>query len=338
MEAASTERKHVLPAAYSLPLLDIVERRGIDEARLLGHLGLTRKRLADPGELMPLHAAVALYERAVALTREPALGVYLGLHMRASAHGILGFAAMSARTVRDAIVLAVKYAGIRTTALSLRAQVVDGTGALVLEEHANLRGAREGYAFAVLVGFWTMGRALTGQDLDVTFDFAFPKPAYYDRFAAALPPARFGQRCHQIVLRDLALLETPLIMADEAAMRLAKGQCDEILQSMGLDGRIAPRVRSLLARRLQGMPSLAAVARTLRLSTRTVRRHLEEEGLTYSGMADDERRRRALLLVRSHGLSVQEIGERLGYSDVANFTRAFRRWTGKTPTAYREAV
>jgi AraC-like DNA-binding protein len=336
MEAGTTERAHILPAAYGIPLLDLAKRWGIGEAALLGGFDLTPEHLTDPCRSLPLDVAIAIYERAVALTREPALGIHLGLQMRASAHGILGFAAMSAGTVRDAVLLAVRYVAIRTTIFSLKAQVVDGVGALVLEEHADLRGAREAYAFAVLVGFWSMGRVLTGRPLNVTFDFAFPRPGYYDRFESMLPPARFEQPGHQIILRDLDLLGAPLLMADAASMRMAREQCDAIFRSMGLDGRIEHRVRRLLASHAEGLHSLKTIARAMRLSPRTFRRYLEAEGLNFSALADDERRRRALVLLRSHELSVKEVGERLGYSDVANFSRAFRRWTGRSPTAYRE--
>jgi AraC-like DNA-binding protein len=116
---------------------------------------------------------------------------------------------------------------------------------------------------------------------------------------------------------------------------MAKDQCAQILQSMGLDGQLAPRVRSLLARHPKGILSNEGAARAIHVSTRTFRRRLEAEGVTFSALADDERRRRALLLLRSNDLSLQEIGDRLGYSDVANFSRAFRRWTGRTPRAYR---
>ncbi|MGH7434617.1 MAG: AraC family transcriptional regulator ligand-binding domain-containing protein, partial [Polyangiaceae bacterium] len=328
MAAGATQRAHTLPAAYVIPLLDLVKRWEVDETQLLPEFGLAREALTAPGESIPLDVAIALYERAVALTCEPGLGIYLGLQMRVSAHGILGFAAISADDVRQAILLAVKYMAIRITALSMRTHVAGGAGALVLEEHVDLGAAREAYPFAILVGLWSMGGTLAGRPLDATLDFAFPRPPYFERFARALPPTRFDQPQHQIVLRDLALLEQPLPMADAASLRLAKDQCDQLLQSMGLDGRLAPRARSVLARHADGVQSLVAVARALSLSTRTFRRRLEAEGLTFSELADEERRRRALLLLRSKELSVQQVGERLGYSDVANFTRAFRRWTG----------
>src|SRR3974377_391473 len=100
---ALNERGHTIPAAYAIPLLELGKGCGIDEAQLLGAHRIDRDRLIDPHETLPFDVAVALFEKAIALTGEPALGIYFGLQMRASAHGILGFAAMSAGTVRDAI-------------------------------------------------------------------------------------------------------------------------------------------------------------------------------------------------------------------------------------------
>jgi len=56
---------------------------------------------------------------------------------------------------------------------------------------------------------------------------------------------------------------------------------------------------------------------------------------SYSALIEEERRTRALVLLRSSGIPTKEIAERLGYSNVANFLRAFRRWTGQTPAAFR---
>ena len=85
------------------------------------------------------------------------------------------------------------------------------------------------------------------------------------------------------------------------------------------------------------MLGLDETARALGLSTRTLKRRLAAEGTDFTPLLDEQRRHRALLLLRSADLSVEAVAEQVGYSDVANFTRAFRRWSGTTPTAYRRS-
>jgi AraC-like DNA-binding protein len=73
----------------------------------------------------------------------------------------------------------------------------------------------------------------------------------------------------------------------------------------------------------------------VRISPRTLRRRLADAKVSFSTLLDEARRDRALLLLRSRDASTKDVAERVGYSNVANFMRAFRRWTGQTPAAYR---
>jgi len=83
------------------------------------------------------------------------------------------------------------------------------------------------------------------------------------------------------------------------------------------------------------LPAVGELARELHMSERTLKRKLAEHGTTYSAIRDDLRRQRALLLLDNRELSIGEIAGRLGYSELPNFTRAFRKWTGMTPASYR---
>jgi len=96
------------------------------------------------------------------------------------------------------------------------------------------------------------------------------------------------------------------------------------------------RVEAELDSRLaEGTLRIEPIARALGCSRQTLYRRLKAEGLTFEQVLDDLRRRRALKLVRDAARPVKEIGYCLGFSDPAAFSRAFKRWTGKSPQAFR---
>lgn len=84
-----------------------------------------------------------------------------------------------------------------------------------------------------------------------------------------------------------------------------------------------------------GLPRIDRVAELMGCSRQTLYRRLKAEGLTFEQILDGLRHRSAVKLVRDRSLSVKEIGYRLGFSDPAAFSRAFKRWTGKSPAVLR---
>src|SRR5690606_11850407 len=99
---------------------------------------------------------------------------------------------------------------------------------------------------------------------------------------------------------------------------------------------IVSRARKLMNSTDRGFLAAEAVALQLKVSPRTLKRRLAEQGTSYSELLDTLRQERAALLLEDPELSVQEIADLVGYSDTANFTRAFKRWTGLTPQAFRQ--
>jgi AraC-like DNA-binding protein len=325
-------------AVQALQLVELVARWGVSAEQLLAGLGLDVATLSAPGGRLPLALFERLAGRAKALTGEPGLGFYLGLSLRVSAYGYLGFAAMASATLRQALELAVRFAPTHTDAVALRMHEGGGRASLVVEALAPLGEATDVVVLSLLVGLHEIGAALTGQRIADRADVAFPEPAYAARFQH-LTGGRmcFGQPAHQLVF-DAAALDLPLVLADAGAHRLARSQCERELDALGYDGHATARVRALLPRAGPGFHALPEVAGLLSLSPRTLKRRLADEGTDFSTLLEEQRRERALLLLRSRDLSVAEVAEDLGYTDLANFTRAFRRWTGTTPTAFRRAA
>jgi AraC-like DNA-binding protein len=98
-------------------------------------------------------------------------------------------------------------------------------------------------------------------------------------------------------------------------------------------------VRAAIRDQLEhGELSLRTIARRLATSTRSLQRHLELEGLAYQQLVETTRRAEAQAHLLDRRLSVSEVAARVGFAQPSSFTRAFLRWTGKTPQAFRRAI
>jgi AraC-like DNA-binding protein len=322
-----------LPGAYIKDFVELVGRWKIAPDALLAGLPIDYAKLSEPTTKVPLRVCEAILGRAIELTREPALAVHVGTQMRLSTHGFLGFAAMTASTAREALDLAVRFASTRTSALGLALYVEGKTASLVIEERTPLSPLiREFVVIALFVGVWQLGQALTGAPIDGVAECAFAAPDYVGKLPTA-GRVRFDCPAHRLVFPS-SVLDLPLRSADAVATRLAREQCERELAEV-VDASLPGRIRALLAE-ADGTRSLEDVAKQLRISPRTIKRKLAERGTTFSEIRDDLRRQRALLLLDNRELSIGDVAARLGYSELPNFTRAFRKWTGKTPLAYRE--
>lgn len=103
-------------------------------------------------------------------------------------------------------------------------------------------------------------------------------------------------------------------------------------RSRGFSAQVEQRLEAALE---TGDVGIDRIARDLGYSRQTLYRRLKQEGTTYERLLDGLRRRLALRFVREQGLSVKEAAYRLGFSDPAAFSRAFKRWTGASPGEMR---
>jgi AraC-like DNA-binding protein len=325
-----------LPGAPALQLIRLLERRNIASEQLLAPLGLRQEELEKPFARISIDTLRALVDRARQLTGDPGLGFYMGLETRASNFGYLGFAAMCAANVREAIELTIRFVPILTDAFDLRLKIEGGRASLEFESHVDFGSLEDVFMFGAVVGLWQIASACTGTPVTGLTELTFPEPSYYGSFEHLLPRARFGQPTTRLVF-DASVLALPIVGADRAALRLAREQCQAVLEALDRTGGVVDRVRRLVARAGDAPLSIARAAAALDVSPRTLKRKLAAEGISFSQLVAERRREAALLLLKTSSLSLDAIAERLGYSTAPNFIRAFRRWTGATPLAYRRS-
>lgn len=321
-----------LPSRYLSHLLELTRRFGVDDADVLEGLSLEGDVRVTTAQLVPI------LERARALTGEQGLGVYLGLAMRATWHGYLGFAVLVARDMGDALALAERFIATVTPALSLRVVPEGACTAVIIEEREDFGPARDFIVPALAVGLASIAESLTGKQVDGRLELALPEPKWFAPLAAANPRLRrvtFGTPAHRLVF-DAAWLKTPFHQADAAAQKLAAEQCERELKALQAAAGFSARVKELLFSPA-GVRDVDAIAKALSTSARTLKRRLQGEGTSYTELLEAERRARAELLLTQGTLSVKEVAAQLGYADTAAFSHAFTRWSGVSPSEFQRA-
>jgi AraC-like DNA-binding protein len=328
--------RNSLPAAYAVSFVEIAAERGVDAARVLEGTTLTRELLETPDlRISPGDAARVVFN-ALELTGDDGLGLEFGLRTKPTAHGYVGFAAMSAGTLREALELGVRYVHLRQRDTGLSLSVQGDQLVLEARENHEIGPLRRIFLEGVMVGFFNMAGMMVGEPRpqgELWFDW--PEPAYFPRFRDRLPPVRFSMPSVQVRL-PTAYLEKRLIMADATAVRNATLQCERehALSDPGPDN-LLERVRAQLVAGAEGFPDLERVASRLFMSSRTLKRKLQQRGTSFRSLQGDALFRQARRLLENPDLDISQVALSLGYRDPACFTRAFRRWTGRTPSQAR---
>jgi AraC-like DNA-binding protein len=240
---------------------------------------------------------------------------------------------MSHGTLRDALSFGSKYFSMRSPGFTTRC-FAEGSQVVIEAREALQYGPLRQYAFdMLLVGLThTIRPFVPESELELWFEWS--EPEYFARYRERLPRTRFDMGVNQVRF-PVEYLDRQLGTANPVTVQLLKQECDRELACVAGDDRVLQRVRSLLASDAQGTLDLESTARQLSMSSRTLKRKLRAHGFKFRELVEEVRRTRSVRLLNETSLSVEEIGRRVGYAAHGNFVRAFRRWTGTTPGAFR---
>jgi len=322
---------------YLRLLAALLERRGLDPAELLAGSGLKPTLLAQD-EPVDLHSLQGLAQAAVQQSGSPWLGLDFGASVQALHHGPVGYAAMASGSLRQALEVAARFLALRAPVLRLRLRRGVGGTSLSIEELGDLGGARRFVLEAVAVMLERLMQAVSARDLSgIVHELPWPEPVWSRHYAAYLAGTlRFGARGLRLRLPD-HLLDSPCLGADPDAFAQASAECERRLAQGASERDLLSRLRRHLWRCEGSYPSAADSAQRFGISLRSFYRSLAASGCSYRSLLDEARCERARRLLAETDEPVARIAERLGYADSSNFSRCFRRWYGKTPSAWRSA-
>ena len=179
---------------------------------------------------------------------------------------------------------------------------------------------------------WLVGRQIEV----VAAQCAQPSPQYVAAVRHFLQcPVEYGADTNRLSFGS-SLLSLPIVRTEadlEQFLRTAPFQV-VVGGDMGQESIIS-RIRKALERQQEGLPSFEELADTLHMSVRTLRRRLDDEGVSYQQIKDDVRRDAACRLLVETRQSVSDVADAIGFSDASAFHRSFRKWTGMAPGEYR---
>lgn len=325
-----------VPALYLRALMELSQEMGYEPQPWLQSAAISAQQLTQPTVELTTERYIDLIRSAVHHTHEPALGLLLGQRLRMNTHGILTFVLMNSATLRQAISLLQHFLPMRTNLLTMRFDENAAAPRLCFTPLADLDIAELLTLETVMLAVRNVFDYLApGAQAVKAVEFATP-PTPYQELAHALfaCPVRYNAPTSALCLNPHTLdmtLSTADAQALENAAALCQAELDKITQRESLTARIQ---RSFLGTG-GTLPSLQASARMLHMAPRTLHRRLQDEGTSYRAIVDQVRHRLALQHLKNSSISLQEIAFRLGYTDQANFRRAFKRWEGIPPRTLR---
>lgn len=309
--------------------------RGVDADGLFDRAGVDTRVFLQPGARVRSDLVNKVWLLAEAETGDDCVGLEVAGTTHPSVADVLGYAWLASTSLREGMTRLARYMRIVAGIARVRFRDAAGDGELVYEP-ATLPAGRHDSFYAIVVRYCRASRGDAFRPLSLALARVTPRdPTRHERTFGC--PVAFGAAESVMRCRGEDLdARLPTGNPDVAAM--AERMLESQLARFDRQDLVAQLKARILNSLPSGSPTEESVARALALSQRTLQRRLAQAGTSYGDVLDATRRELALHHLRDPELQVSEIAYLLGFAEAGSFNRAFRRWTGQTPTEYRTSV
>lgn len=319
-------------------LLDAVKAAGADSDQLLQALKLDPSAFSNAEGVISCSLFARLLEEAARVTGDSCFGLHFGERFNVKNIGPLTYAILNSPTVSAADENVSRYLKLYNQAAKV-SRVIEGDRAYLQYVLTGLEGIevpRQENEYALAIRLNTIRMMVGSQWTPLEVQFAHPAPAEISEHLRVFgAPVLFGYATNNIVVdREFLMRQVP--SADPRLYGIMKRYLEQILEEMPAEHGVLPAVRRAIAETMRECdPNLGRVAKKLAMSPRTLQRQLKKEGMEFKQLVDSTRRYFAESYLKDGKTTLTEIAFLLGYSEASAFARAFKRWTGSTPVAYR---
>lgn len=314
--------------------------RGFSAVQVLAGTGLGPERIAGDNFRTTPQQFRQVILNIIDLTGDPCIGIALGAEFRISDLGVLGYAALSAANLEQSREVFTKYHSLSDHIFTSINHISEGRWYSEIRDSYLLGGEVLRFAVEEFISRTIeLASSITNKPFPILEMYlTYPPPPdltpYVQRFNC---PLHFNQP-RNIVVFDIDCLRNPVSLANEEVFKLCERQCQLLASKSEEEDLLSDRIRNYLVKNPGKFPTLEEMAEHLNIGSRTLRRRLVREQITFQSILDETRRELAIQYLRYTSLTPKQIGFLLGYSSVSNFRRAFKSWTGKKLSDFREGA
>ncbi|MET0005936.1 MAG: AraC family transcriptional regulator [Candidatus Thiodiazotropha sp.] len=327
---------------YARYLPEVLQEFGYDPVPFLTRHQLTWDELNQPDARLYYDNYLGFLREILAKTDIPGLGLKTASHISLLKMGLYGYAMSSCKDLQQALNIHCNYSCLESDVIqdSLNIQ---GDSAIYSINPNLFRGQEAVIRFEVEQDFamWFKAAEMWWEEPYNWFqkvEFSFDRPSYADLYEEFFKcRIRFKQPVDQFVF-STEHLHRPFMSFNAQMMQLTEEQCAKLLHEKTKDEGLAGKIRTLISCRGTPFPSAQEVSDKLNLSEITMRRRLKKEGTTYKTLLHEFRMELASRYLRETQIPVKEVAYITGYTDPANFTRAFTLFFSIPPNQYRDSA
>ena len=333
----STETHQGILAAALQAQLAGARAAGLDCQQLLLDSGINPALLDEPDNRIGREQVANLLRREWDLLSDES-GGFLARPWLPGTFAMMGHACISCPNLRRALLRSGRFIAMVSDDLHIKL-VEDGEEARLLIHHRNDKQLPnqifvESLAVIWLRFFsWLIDRTILLERVHL----AFPPPDYNEDYSDMFPCRHYFHQRETCLVFSTRYLQMPLVRDEQQLGEFLSRAPECFLTQYKSDHSFTGRIRRMLQQQ-NGIENLSLddVAARLYTSPQTLRRRLKEEGNSWQDIKDSVRRDMAVYQLKQQETAVAEIAERLGFSEPSAFNRAFKKWTGLAPGAYRD--
>jgi AraC-like DNA-binding protein len=334
-----TAMEATVGAGYAQALFDFAVARDADAQRLAAASGFDPDAAQNPEARVLFSTFKQIMRSAKALCHEPALALHFGAESRFVDMSIVGLITHAAATMGEAFEQMNRFAKLAIEvdghSEGARFAIVRREDEIWIEDQRRNPNDFPELTESTWARFvWNTRRHLPDALFAKRMTFTHPKPSYFGDYSKVLGvPVEFDCTFNGISFHE-SWLSIALPTPNRYVFGIYSDRAAALLADLEQQSSFKAKVESLLFKKLHtGQVEMASIARDLGLSRATLYRKLQREGVTFDKVVDALRHRLALDYLHARKVSVAECAYLVGFSDPASFSRAFKRWTGKNPSA-----